>query len=129
MHYNKTAKNFLGGFIMETNYISIGKKIRTHRKKRGLSQFELAAAVFCSPPYISLIEGGKKSMSLDTFILIANALNATADELLSDNLVNTVKVSNHEFASLLADCSDFEKKVMYDLAVATKASLRKNQSR
>ena len=114
---------------METNYISIGKKIRTHRKKRGLSQFELAAAVFCSPPSISLIEGGKKSMSLDTFILIANALNATADELLSDNLVNTVKVSNHEFASLLADCSDFEKKVMYDLAVAAKMSLRKNQSR
>ena len=60
--------------------------------------------------------------------MIANALNATADELLSDNLTNTVIVSNHEFASLLTDCSDFEKKVMYDLAVAAKASLRKNQA-
>ena len=113
---------------MEANYKLIGKRNRIHRKKRGLSQLALAGEVYCSPPYISLIESGKKSMSLDTFIMIANALNATADELLSDNLTNTVKVSNHEFASLLTDCSDFEKKVMYDLAVAAKASLRKNQA-
>ena len=112
---------------MAVNYISMGQKIKTIRKRRGLTQIALAEEIERSATYISYIEGGSKSMSLDTFVLIVNALNATADELLLDSLENTVLVSNHVFSSVLTDCSDYEKKVLYDVIVATKQSLRENR--
>ena len=113
---------------MAVNYISSGERIKLARKRRGLSQNVLAEAIDRSNAYVSYIESGVKGMSLDTFLKICNTLNATADEILADNLVNTVKVSNHEFASLLSDCSEYEKKVLLDVITATKASLRCNRS-
>ena len=113
---------------MATNNISIGQKIKTIRRRKGYTQAKLAEAIGRSSTYVSYIESGFKSMSLETFVLIANALNATADEILEDSLENTVKVSNHEFATILMDCSDYEKKVLFDVATATKQSLRDNRS-
>ena len=109
---------------MALNIISIGKKIKTLRRRRGLSQMTLSEMVDCSPTYISYIENGYKSMSLETFVEIANALNATADELLAENLVNTIKVTNHEFAGLLSDCTEYERLVLFDILQAAKAALR-----
>lgn len=112
---------------MKVNYEAIGKRIGMLRKKRGIPQSVLAEMIDLSPAFVSYIEGGRKVMSLETFLNIANALNASADELLADNLENTVKVSNHEFAMLLSDCTEYEKSVMFDVASATKLSLRSNR--
>jgi transcriptional regulator with XRE-family HTH domain len=111
---------------MTLNYISVGKKIKAIRKKRGLSQMKLAERAELSPTYISYIENGIKSMSLEAFVRIANALNVTADELLSDSLENTIKVSNHEFTTLLNDCTHHEKRVLHDIVTAAKKSLREH---
>ena len=35
---------------------------------------------------------------------------------------------NHELAALLSDCSEYEKKILLDVASATKKSLRENRS-
>lgn len=113
---------------MKVNYVAIGERIRAIRKKRGIPQSVLAEKIEISPTFISYIEGGRKIMSLETFLMIANSLNASADELLADNLENTVKVSNHEFADLLADCTEYEKRVMFDVAFTTKQSMRNNRS-
>lgn len=112
---------------MATNNISIGQKIKSIRRRKGYTQAKLAEFIGRSSTYVSYIEGGFRTMSLETFVLIANALNATADEILEDNLENTVKVSNHEFATILMDCSDYEKKVLFDVATATKQALRDNR--
>jgi hypothetical protein len=66
-------------------------------------------------------------MSLDTFILLVNALNTTADELLIDNLENTIKVTSHQFAALISDCSDYERIILLDVTMAAKKSLRENR--
>jgi transcriptional regulator with XRE-family HTH domain len=113
---------------MELNYISIGEKIKVIRKRKGLSQLTLSELIDRSPTYISYIEGGIKSMSLDTFILLVNALNTTADELLMDNLKNTIKVFNNEFAEIISDCSDSEKRIIFDIITATKKSIRENRN-
>ena len=112
---------------MAVNYISVGQKIKEIRKRRGLTQAILAEEAGLSAAYISYIECGIKSLSVDALVLIANVLNATADEILRDSLENTVRVSNHEFTAILTDCSDYEKKVLYDVIVATKSSLRENK--
>ena len=112
---------------MAISYRAIGKRIRAFRKKNGLSQIVLAEKVNRSPTYISYIESGVKCMSLETFILITNALNVSADEILVDNLVNTVKVSSHSFASVISDCDEYEQQILLDVVSATKASMREHQ--
>lgn len=112
---------------MTINLISLGQRIRQMRKRKGLTQLSLSEQLGLSPTYISYIESGSKSMSLSTFIEVANILNVTADELLVDSLVNTVKVSNHELTALLSDCSEYEKHILLDAATAIKASLRNNK--
>ncbi|MGM9685046.1 MAG: helix-turn-helix domain-containing protein [Bacteroidaceae bacterium] len=107
----------------------IGKRIKAVRTKKGLSQSKLCDLINMNPSYISYVENGQKGLSLDSLIRLANALNATADELLQDCLENTVKTSNHEFAAILFDCSDYEKRVLLDVVTAAKTSLRENASR
>jgi transcriptional regulator with XRE-family HTH domain len=94
------------------------------RMKRGITQALLSEKIEVSPSYVSYIENGTKSMSLETFVLIANELNVSADELLHDNLVNTVRVSNHRFAAELADCSEYELRILFDVLKAAKKALR-----
>lgn len=113
---------------MIINTMAIGKRIQTYRKRRGLSQFALAELVDRSPGYISYIETGAKTVSLETLVALANALQVSADELLVDCLENTVKASNHSFANILADCSEYERRVLLDIITAAKTTLRENRA-
>lgn len=108
------------------DFEKLGKKIKAVRKKRGFTQAQLSEHIECSTSYISYVEQGHKSLSLEMFVLVANALNVSADELLRDCLENTIAVSNHDFASLLADCTSYESRVLLDVVRATKQSLREN---
>ena len=113
---------------MALNIIQIGKRIRAIRKKRGLSQETLAGEIGCSPVHLSNIESGYKCMSLEVFVKLANTLNVSADELLIDNLSNNIKATNHEFVIILSDCSKYENRILTDIIVAAKQSLRENKS-
>ncbi len=53
--------------------------------------------------------------------------NESADELLKDNIENTIKVANHEFASLIADCSEYEKRILLSILNTAKAAMRENR--
>lgn len=97
---------------MTINYSLIGNRIKTARKAKGLSQSELSELIDKSVGYMSYIETGSKKPSLETLIQIANALDVTIDELLSDNLVAASPVSNTQINQLLSDCSAFEKSVI-----------------
>ena len=68
--------------FVKTDYVSIGEQIKFWRQQRGLTQEKLAEMVELSPGYISLIETGKKKMSLETLLLICVALNVTPNDLL-----------------------------------------------
>lgn len=97
---------------MTLNYSLIGNRIKAARKAKGLSQSELSELIDKSVGYMSYIETGSKKPSLETLIQIANALDVTIDELLSDNLVAASPVSNTQINQLLSDCSAFEKSVI-----------------
>lgn len=60
----------------------IGKNIKRLRKAQGLTQEELSAKAEISKNHLSRIETGTGSMSLDSLIVIANALNTTPDSIL-----------------------------------------------
>ena len=109
---------------MAVDYSALGEKIRGYRVKRGFTQEKLAEEANRSSTYISHIERGVKSMSLDTLVEVANALNITADSLLVDELDNTIVITNHEFASLIADCSEYERRVLLEVVKSTKTAMR-----
>lgn len=112
---------------MALNLVQIGKRIGEIRKHHGLSQQKLSERINRSPTYVSYIEGGLKCMSLDTFVSIANVLQVSADELLMDNIENTIKVSNYKFAAIISDCSEYEKRILLEVLLAVKKSIRENR--
>ena len=112
---------------MSLNNIALGKRIRERRKKLKLSQSTLADLIDCEPTYVSYIENGKRSMSLETLINVANALETTADELLKDSLRCFRTVAVHDADACLSDCSFYESRVILDVMDMTKKSLRANQ--
>lgn len=64
------------------DFSDIGNQIRAKRKAKSWSQEKLAEEVHLSAAYIGMIERGEKIPTLETFSVIANALEASADELL-----------------------------------------------
>lgn len=64
----------------------IGIRIKAGRVAAGLTQERLAEKVGISSTYLSAIECNVKDPKLATFIKIANAIGASADDLLADVL-------------------------------------------
>ena len=64
----------------------IGTRIKAGRVTAGLRQERLAEKVGISSTYLSAIECNVKDPKLATFIKIANAIGASADDLLADVL-------------------------------------------
>ena len=64
----------------------IGTRIKAGRVTAGLTQERLAEKVGISSTYLSAIECNEKDPKLATFIKIANAIGASADDLLADVL-------------------------------------------
>ena len=67
---------------------AFGKQLQRYREQAGYSQEALAEKIGCSNIFISNIECGKKSPSLDTLINLANTLDISVDILLGKELKN-----------------------------------------
>ncbi|HHW32481.1 MAG TPA: helix-turn-helix transcriptional regulator [Clostridiaceae bacterium] len=86
--------------------VNLGKNIARLRKLNNITSTELSNIVGIKQPYLSQIENGKRSPSLDVLQSIAKALNTTVSELLGEvpetlpdnmkRLVDTVKDLNND---------------------------------
>ena len=114
---------------MSLNYKSIGKHNREIRQRNHLSQAILSELVDKTPSYISYIESGIKSMSLDTFVLIANALGVSPDQLLLEQITCSEQCASEEITLLLSDCTTYEMLILMDVLKTLKTSLKEHQGR
>ena len=112
---------------MAMNLTAFGKRVRNVRKKRGFSQNQLSEILHVSSTYISHLENGSKSLSMDLFVSLVNALDTTADEILCDSLEKRVFYIAGSFSQLLADCNDYEQQVLLEIMTASKQALRNNE--
>ncbi|MBR2883721.1 MAG: helix-turn-helix transcriptional regulator [Clostridia bacterium] len=112
---------------MALNYTIIGENIKYARKEQRLTQEKLAEIVNKSPSYISYIETGKRKLSLESLVDIANALYVSADELLSFNIAYRNQRAC-EFSFILGKCSIYEQKIINDIVLALKQSLEDSRS-
>ena len=115
-----------GEVKMTVNYKLIGIRIREIRKRKQLTQGKLAEASGLSDSYISKVECGAKA-SLESLLQIANVLDVTLSDIVVGNQKKTTFDMNTEFMQLIADCNNYERRMIYEVAEATKKSLLRHR--
>ena len=79
------------------DYKDLGKRVRARRTELNWTQERLAQEIGVSTSFVGHIERGSRKASIDTLVLLANAMDISTDELLegslsmSDTLVKPVK--------------------------------------
>ena len=112
---------------MAINRYALGERIYYSRKKKKLTQSDLAEMAGISNTYLSHIENGTGNMSMDTFVDIANALGVTADELLRESILSEDILAGDRIAELLNGCDGYEKKVIKEVVTTLRDVLRNNR--
>ena len=107
------------------DYKSIGTRIRAVRQEKKLTQEQLAEAVGVGVTHISHIETGNSVPSLQVMVDIINALGCSADELLCVEIEQARPLLNSWLSELVADCDSTEIKLITDMVISLKSSLRR----
>lgn len=108
------------------NHKQIGYRIKEVREQNHISQAQLAEMTDLSISYISHIENAKRKASLESIIRIVNALGITVDELLAGVQMNNPTAYQTDIDILMENCSENEKRFIYELIKAILESIHKN---
>lgn len=112
---------------MAIDYADIGRRIKEKRMEKGLTQEKLSELIGVGPSHMSHIEGGTTVPSFEVFLSILNALDCSADELLCREISAAKPIRDNWLASLVADCDPAETKILSDVLLCLKATIRKNR--
>lgn len=113
---------------MAIDYKDIGQRIKEKRIENGLTQEKLSELIGVGPSHMSHIESGSTVPSFEVFISILNALGCSADELLCRETAAAKPLLNSWLSELVADCDNTETKILSDIVIAAKQTLRKNKT-
>ena len=113
---------------MAIDYKDIGQRIKTKRIENGFTQEQLSEMIGIGPSHMSHIESGSTVPSFEVFVAITNALECSADELLCREIVKDKPMLNSWLSDLVADCDNTEVKILSDIVVSAKQTLRKNKT-
>ena len=114
---------------MTIDYKDIGQRIKAKRIAKGFTQEQLSEMVDIGPSHMSHIESGSTVPSFEVFVSIVNALGCSADELLCREVAAAKPLLNSWLSELVADCDNTEIKILSDIVVTTKQTLRKNKTK
>lgn len=109
---------------MKIDYKLIGKRIQNRRKEMGYSQLDFAEKIERSTTFVSYIENGTRSMTINTLIQIANVLDVSSDYLLADYIGVLESQADQEVILLLDDCVEVEREFIVSCLKALKKTLR-----
>ena len=113
---------------MAIDYKDIGQRIKEKRIEKGLTQEKLSELVNIGPSHMSHIESGSTVPSFEVFISILNALNCSADELLCREVAAAKPLLNSWLSDIIEDCDPTETKILSDIVISAKQTLRKNKT-
>lgn len=97
------------------NLDTIGKNIRKLRLAKKFRQEDLAESTGLTANYIGMVERGEKIPSLETFINILNALEVSADMVLSEVLTTGYTVKNSLLNEKISKLSPEDREEIYDV--------------
>lgn len=98
------------------DYCSIGKRIKLTEDQARCSAERSGREDGISKPHMSNIETAHTKIGLETLVAIANALNTSVDEFLSDTVSNSQVIFNDELKTVLERADMEELKVICKLA-------------
>ena len=104
------------------DYEKIGIRVRLFRRRKGLSQEQLAELVDISVPHMSHIETGNTKLSLPVFVALAEALGVRTDELLHDPAPEHDSVLR-DLTGILDSCSPQQARCIAEIAKAAKTAM------
>ena len=103
------------------DFLALGARIKNKRLEKNLTQEQLAEKVDLSAVYIGQIEQNKKKMTIQTLVKLANVLETSIEELLSDSTEGNLNAKLNELLDVAKklDVSDLDKviniiKAMYN---------------
>lgn len=68
------------------DYVDLGKRVRARRTELNWTQEYLAREIGVSTSFIGHIERGSRKASIDTLVMLANAMDISTDDLLHGSL-------------------------------------------
>ena len=112
---------------MKVDYVLPGERIKFWRQQRNLTQEQLAEKVGVTPGFISLIEIGKRRVSLESLLSICTELEITLNELLVGNQLPQPSDYNTEFSELISKLDEADKPLMFEITKAVCKTIKKNR--
>lgn len=116
-----------GDFGMDDSLKEVGARIKEVRKKRKMSQVELAEKINISISHLCDIETGRTNFGVDIFMRITEALQVSADVLLRTDVPEVDVLYAAEFEELMGGCSSTEKEAMLRTLRSMKAVFLENR--
>ena len=92
-----------------------GRRVRSLRKSRGLSQETLSEMCDLHPTYIGQIERGEKNASLETIMRICGGLNVSPSELFKNINADGEHTTADAIYELTLEMSEREQKAVLDI--------------
>ena len=95
----KTSEGFFGRFLLLC-YMEFNEKLLELRKRKGLTQEQLAESLYVSRTAVSKWESGRGYPNIDSLKRVAEFFSVTVDDLLSDGdtpaaVVETAETAEH----------------------------------
>ena len=96
--------------------LQIGYKIKSKRRKLGISQADMAKKLYISPSYLNLIESGKRKINVDLLLKLSNELGIEMSDIskktdtnlyqnlmdvLGDNLFEDLDITNFDIKEIV----------------------------
>ena len=110
----------------DIDYGRLGERIKRFRHKAHWTQEQLAGRIDAATSTIAHAESGSSKPSLPLLIKIANELNVSLDQLISDSLPIADVYIQKDISDILSDCTITEKQIIRDILLTTKETLRKH---
>ncbi len=112
---------------MDDSRVRIGARIAALRKKRKISQMEMAEILNTSVSYVSKIERGKCNFGVDTLMRLMDVLQVSADDLLKSAPPSVTATYAKEINEMLSDCSAEEANRLIRILQEVKGTLHREQ--
>ena len=108
---------------MSLNLKMLGTNIQSKRKSKHLNQEELAYRVGISRNYLSMIETGKKEVSITYLVELAENLECTVNDFLIGSQNYDTTDTAREIEDLLLDSNPTEKIIILEMCMSVKNAL------
>ena len=103
---------------MGIDYALLGKNIKYYRNQKKMTQEQLAEQVNLSLGFISQVERGVTSMSLDTLVDVCNSLDCSAGDILEHVQIRPEPNQSKDFLALLEQLPKRDQTLFYHMLKA-----------